>query len=122
MNYILFLFYRYYRTGATKDIPYSKSVFAFLFTVILSVINILLILVPDFFRKWNSYYLENPKPLRFGVGLLIAGVILTIFYFVVPENKIKAMMDRRTTRRDGWILVGYIVFSLALFGVLVLYR
>ena len=122
MNYIFFLFYRYYSTGATKDIPYPKSVFAFLFTVLLSIINVLIILVPDYFREWNTYYLGNPKPFRFAVGLVMAGIMYAIFHFVLPEKKVKAVKETPHTSRDGWILVGYIVFSLGLFVLLTLYR
>jgi hypothetical protein len=122
MIYVLFLFYRYYSKGATKDIPYPKSVFAFLGTVLLTIVNILMVLIPDQFRQGNIYYLENPKPARFAVGLVMAGIIYAIFHFVLPENKIRAVKERPNTSRDGWILVGYIVFSLGLFVLLTLYR
>lgn len=122
MYYILFLFYRYYRTGATKDIPYSKSVFAFLLTIILTIVNVLLLLIPDQFTQWNSYYLSHPKPFRFTVGLVMAGILYAIFHFAVPEKKIKAVKESPNITRDGWILVGYIVFSVGLFVLLTLSR
>lgn len=122
MKYIFFLFYRYYSTGATKDIPYSKSIFAFLGTVLLTIVNILLVVIPDQFAQWNINYLENPKPARFAVGLVMAGIFYAIFHFVLPEKKIKAVKETPNTSRDGWILVGYIVFSLGLFVLLTLSR
>lgn len=122
MKYIFFLFYRYYSTGATKDITYSKSIFAFLGTVLLTIVNILLVVIPDQFAQWNINYLENPKPARFAVGLVMAGILYAIFHFAVPEKKIKAVKESPNITRDGWILVGYIVFSLGLFVLLTLSR
>lgn len=122
MKYIFFLFYRYYSTGATKYIPYSKSIFAFLGTVLLTIVNILLVVIPDQFAQWNINYLENPKPARFAVGLVMAGILYAIFHFVIPERKVKTIKEGLTTKRDGWILFGYIVFSLGLFVLLTFYR
>ncbi len=82
----------------------------------------MIILVPNYFKEWNTYYLGNPKPFRFAVGLVMAGILYTIFHFAVPEKKIKAVKESPNTSRDGWILVGYIVFSLGLFVILTLYR
>ena len=119
MNYFRFtcyLFYKYYSTGPTQDIPYFSTVCAIVTIIVLHLMQILT-LVYIFFHV--DLFLPSNANSRVKHYLIIMVVTLPIFLIVhaiLRKCKFREMhYDQRQIRRGNINLVIYIVLSVALY-------
>lgn len=109
----IFLFYKYYDKGSTKDIAYESAVLAF---VGLTTLNIAAIL--NFFDL-NLFFIVNsdfPRALKYLIGL---GIYLLPFFFLVkiyfPKKVITNYEMNKSAMRQGYFLIVFhIVISIIL--------
>ena len=108
MSYIIYLFYKYYSKGATKQIPYQKAVFVFLGLIYINFVSIAALIAPDKFKGIHfSSRIES---------YVFFAIVVTIGYFLirkfVPESTIKEYETTQNTKLHGWLLFLYVIFSI----------
>ncbi|MNY20906.1 hypothetical protein D3C86_1544200 [compost metagenome] len=106
MSYIIFLFFKYYNQGATKQIPYQKAVFSFVTLVFINLISI-----ASFFISFKEIHFSSRIQ-----SYAFFGVILAIIYFVInriiPEQTIRDYdATNKNTKLHGWLLFFYVFIS-----------
>ena len=116
LRFIMFLFYRYYSKGGTRDIPYASALFAVGFLVFLHIFQIVIIL--DKVSLLSFFEAKN----RFDRYIKIALFMLPIFFIInllVKERDIKNLTyTKEKIKRGNIYLIIYIVLSFALIFVL----
>jgi hypothetical protein len=120
MRFIAYLFYRYYSTGPTKDIPYFSTLCALVMLIGLHVFQILVL-----FNK-VSFLPVSSKNTRAENFLIIALCLLPIFLItaaIVKKSDLQEMTYEEAKVKRGYMfLILYIVLSIALLLLLILYR
>lgn len=110
MSYIIYLFFKYYSKGATKLVPYQKSVFVFLFVLFLNFFSIAVLISNNIFRGFNSSSRIQ--------SYIFFGIIFVIGYFIVnqfvPEKSIREYKTERNTKLHSWLLFFYVIMSIVL--------
>lgn len=119
MKFIAFLFYRYYSTGATKDIPYFSTLCALVMLLGLHIFQIILIVSGvDFFKENNGTRVEN--------FILIALCLVPLFLIMsvlIKESQLKKLKyDKLKIKRGNLFLIVYIISSIAFLLFLILLR
>ena len=109
MSYIIYLFYKYYSKGATKLIPYQKSVFAFLTLIFINFFSIGVLISKNIF-KGLSFSSRIQSYIFYGIILVIAYFIINKF---VPEKAIKEYKRDKNTKLHSWLLIFYVLFFIA---------
>jgi len=120
MRFIAYLFYRYYSTGPTKDIPYFSTLCALVMLIGLHVFQILVL-----FNK-VSFLPVSSKNTRAENFLIIALCLLPIFLItaaIVKKSDLQEMTYEEAKVKRGYMfLILYIVLSIALLLLLIFYR
>jgi hypothetical protein len=116
MSYIIYLFYKYYSKGATKLIPYQKSVFAFLTLIFINFFSIGVLISKNIFNGLSfSSRIQS---------YIFYSIILIITYFVinkfVPEKAIKEYETDKNTKLHSWFLLFYVIISITLMLVVLI--
>ena len=120
IKFIAFLFYRYYSTGPTKDIPYFSTLCAL---VMISVIHLFQILI-----LFDAMYLVPTDGSQRKIeNFLIMGLFLIPFFLLfrllIKETELKEMVYEKEKIRRGYIgLIFYISISFVLLILLILYK
>jgi hypothetical protein len=83
---IIYLLYKYYNKGGTKDIPYFCAITAFFMIVFLNITTLILLLGGNF--DWNEIIIES-----FGKGgrlllfsLTLIPILLGLNFFLPKKN------------------------------------
>jgi hypothetical protein len=112
LKFVAFLFYRYYSTGPTKDIPYFSTLCALVMLLVLHIFQILVL-----FNIFGFY------PIGIGhkrwVNFLIIAACLTPVFLVmsvlIPKSYLETThYEESIIRRGNIALVCYIICSMAL--------
>lgn len=116
MSYIIYLFYKYYSKGATKLIPYQKSVFAFLTLIFINFFSIGVLISNNILKELNfSSRIQS---------YFFYAIIIVIAYFViskfVPEKNIREFKTDKNTKLHSKLLLSYILFSISLMLVVLI--
>jgi hypothetical protein len=117
----IFLFYKYYDKGSTKDIAYESAILAF---VGLTTLN--LAAVFNFFDIDIFFFVKSDYP-RYLKYLLCSVFYLLPAFFVVrkyyPKHVIaKYYMDKSTMRIGYFFIVLYLIISIAMLIISVEYK
>jgi hypothetical protein len=120
MKYVLYLFYRYYDKGSTKQIAYEKAIFSTLALLFLNITALgnFLSLIPN-----HDWFSTQNRTIKY----LTVFVIVIVGYFVIeracPKDKVITfgLLGNRH-KLNSWLLFGYIVFSILLLIIAVNYR
>ena len=116
MRFIAYLFYRYYSTGATKDISYFSTLCALVMLLGLHFFQILILLNGiNFIQNANS---RTENYFIIALGLIPVFLLLS---FLIKESQLKKMKyDRLKIKKGNIFLILYIIASVALLIVLIL--
>lgn len=120
MNYVLYLFYRYYDKGSTKQIAYEKAIFSTLTLLFLNITALgnFLSLIPN--HSWFSTQTRSIKYLTV-FGILMVGYF--IISRVFPREKVVTHEQLGNRYKlHSWILFSYVVFSVLLVIIAANYR
>ncbi|MFN3664871.1 MAG: hypothetical protein ACK4S0_01855 [Sediminibacterium sp.] len=120
IKFTAYLFYRYYSTGSTKDIPYVSTLCALVMLVGLHLFQALILFDSIDLFPTNS---NNKRANNF---LIIGLVILPIFLiltFVVKKSELNKMRyETRQIQKGNIALIIYIITSILLIPVLMYFK
>lgn len=116
LKFIMYLFYRYYSKGGTKNIPYFSALCAVAFLIYIHIFQLLMI-----FGKvgWIPIEKDDLRIVKYGkFALFVLPIFLLIYYLVKPSDLMSLEYDKDKIRKGGIILIIYIIANLALLFVL----
>lgn len=110
IEFIIFLFYRYYDEGSTKNIAYPKSITSIMLLLFLNIYTILIIFKLDDIMPYN---VSDPRWLKF---LIIIVVYILPQYLIISsifkkKDIINLKYDEDKIDKGNAILITYIIFS-----------
>jgi len=118
---IIYLLYRYYNKGGTKDIPYFSGLCVFTMLVILNVMTVILILEGNF--NWGQELLDKygrgGRYLLFSFALI--PILLGLNYLLPKKNIVAIKLDDRKIKIYNYLLGSFIFISLASLVVVAIY-
>lgn len=111
MKKILYIFYKYYNDGPTKDIAYLKSITVFLLLLFINILTLSAFLgvkLPNMEGKSTIF--------KYLVFLVVYGLpaYFLINNFVRKEDLEDKKLEMQYKKIHGWILVGYFLLSVFL--------
>jgi hypothetical protein len=120
LKFVAVLFYRYYSTGPTKDIPYFSTLCALVMLLVLHIFQILVLF------NIFSFYPVGTANNRWVHFLMIAVCLIPLFVLMsvlIPKSQLDAThYDERIIRRGNIGLVCYIICSVALLISLAVFK
>lgn len=112
---LIYSLYQYYSEGATKDIPYEKTIFVLLGFISFNIFSICLLIVPyDSLRISLAGY---GKLLRVSFFAIIIVIYYIIMRLIIPENKIKELHKYKNGYKK--YVVGFFCYALLSFLIFV---
>lgn len=117
LEFVTYLFYRYYNKGSTKIIAYESALIAVSALIFLNVFAILVFFNVD--ASWVDRIERNyGKLIKLIFGILI-GLFpyLILFFTLKKETIIKRKVDLKVIKKWNLVLVLYIVFSVILLSL-----
>lgn len=114
LEFVTYLFYRYYNKGSTKIIAYESALIAVSALIFLNVFAILVFFNVDAF--WVDKIEQNyGKFIKLASGLfLVLPQYFILFFTLKKENIIKRKVDLKEIKKWNLVLVLYIIFSVLL--------
>ncbi|MFL9482882.1 hypothetical protein ACI6Q2_08895 [Chitinophagaceae bacterium LWZ2-11] len=118
IKFIAYLFYRYYSTGATKDIPYFSTLCAMVMLFGLHVFQILILVNKNGVLPTNNNRFEN-----FIKIIVYLIPVFLLFTYVIKRSDLQEMnYDEGKIKKGNIVLIVYILASIALLVVLMLIK
>ncbi|MDO6430217.1 hypothetical protein Q4E93_06460 [Flavitalea sp. BT771] len=112
IRFIAYLFYRYYSSGATKDIPYFSTLCALVMLIGLHIFQILVLFDKASLLPTSN---ENTRAVNF---LIIALCLLPIFFLasrLIKKSDLHEMhYEESRIKKGNRLLILYIVASIVL--------
>ena len=107
----LFLFYKYYDKGSTKDIAFEKSIASLILVLFLNIFSLLII-----FNVLERHP-DNSNGTLMSIKYLIGFAIFIPIFFILKiffkkEDVLNIEMDKPTMRKGYFIIVTYIILSM----------
>lgn len=115
---LIYSLYEYYSKGATRDVPYEKSIFALLGVFLLNLFGVWALITS--YNPNNSIINHSNKALSITVIFIIIIVYYVIMKTWMPEKKIKDTeynINKKVYRR-GFFLYALFTFLFFVFSVL----
>lgn len=120
VKFIAYLFYRYYSTGPTKDIPYFSTLCAL---VMLAGLHIFQIIVLFGYQNSIPTNVNNTRVENFIIVAVCLIPIFILMAFLIRKSDLQAMSyDENKIKKGNILLILYIVSSVALLLLLVLIK
>jgi hypothetical protein len=120
IKFTAFLFYRYYSTGTTKDIPYASMLCAMVMLVGLHIFQIIILFD---LKNILPISIENPREMNFLIIMLCLVPIFLFFLILIKKSDLKKLhYDSRKIKRGNNLLVVYIVASILLIPLIALIK
>ncbi len=113
MKYIIYLFFRYYDKGTTKDIAFIKSLLCFIFVIFINIISLMLFIVPTFLQSFH--FASRRQSYLFFICLF--GIVYFILNKFVLEEEIKSILPSKNVNMHGWLLFFYIISSIIIMAL-----
>jgi hypothetical protein len=108
----LFLFYRYYDKGSTKNVAYFSAITALLMVLFLNVYSFLIFTKID--ENYLTFQENTPRWQKYAVVLFI---VLPIYWVMIrvfkKDDILKVTMDNCSIKRGYILAVAYITLSVA---------
>ena len=121
IKFTAFLFYHYYSTGATKDIPYVSTLCAMAMIIFIHLMQLLILL-----HKVDiiSIKLTDSKTNGFIITALVFLPIFLLLSLIIKKEKIKSLSySMQKIKRGNAYLIIYIILSTTLlFALAVFYQ
>jgi len=109
MGYIIYLFYRYYNKGATRNISYESALFAVLMLLYINVLSIGILLAPEETTMLFSNLTRGEKYIYSMIGVIIGYFFLSR---IIPKKKILKMEAlSKNIKLHGRMLGSYVIIS-----------
>lgn len=119
LKFIMFLFYRYYSKGGTKNIPYFSALCAVVFLFYVHVFQLLIVLNKVYILGLNNKeYLRIEKYGK--LALFLLPVFLLVSLLVKPGDLIIMRHSEEKIERGNKFLVMYVVGNISLLFLLML--
>ena len=120
IKFAAYLFYKYYSTGYTKQIPYFSTLCGLAMIVLLHLFQIA-ILANQVDVIFPFKYSDNIFKKYFLIGLVLLPIFLVLKLFV-KENELQQMTFSKEKVKSGYIfLIAYIVLSMASLILLIIF-
>lgn len=112
-KFICYLLYRFYSRGGTKNIPYFSTICAL---VLFTSLHILQLLVFFDCNTFLNVIGNDTRPLRYLKIILLSAPVFFCFFYLIKEDDLKnAEYPVKKVTLGSFLLVSYVIFSLALF-------
>jgi hypothetical protein len=116
LKFVMFIFYRYYSKGGTKQIPYFSALCATVFLIYLHIFQLLIIFDSVDLLPMKK---DNDRMTNYLKFALFSAPIFLIIAFLIKERDLKLLeYDNQKIRRGGVYLVIYLITSFLLLFVL----
>lgn len=117
VRFIAYLFYRYYSTGASKQIPYFSTITALVALLLLHVLQILILLNGTGLIPTSS---KNSRIENFFIIALCIMPFYFIMFLFIKKSELQNMhYDITRIRKGNKLLILYIIISILLIPILV---
>ncbi|MCB0716006.1 MAG: hypothetical protein R2796_04955 [Chitinophagaceae bacterium] len=119
LRFIAYLFYRYYSTGPRKEIAYLSSMLAMCLLFYIHLFQVLILvdstsIIPTGSKSEISTWVK--------LALFLLPIYL-LFRWLIKESDLKALIyDKEKLRKGNIWLVIYIIISVTLLVLLILYK
>lgn len=117
LNFIMYLFFRYYSTGPTRSIAYFKALSAVAFLIYFHIFQILIIIGQ----------VDNVIPINEGdfqitkywkMALFLLPIFLLLYFLIKPQDLQDLEYDESKIKRGNIYLIVYCISSFILLFVL----
>jgi hypothetical protein len=116
IRFVMFLFYRYYRSGRWESAPYFHTLTSMSMLAFLNISSILC-----FSGLGHLIFPGSKEPFYIRVILFFV-LSLFCFYMLGKEKQLKALdYDETTIRRGNWLLILYAFLSMGLLILSIIY-
>lgn len=122
IEFVAYLFYKYYSTGPTRRIPYFSTLCALVMIIGIHLFQVLILLDRVDIIPTDGSQRKIGNFLR--MALFIAPIFL-IVSLIIKRSNLEKMHDHYSKEKvkKGYVwLIGYIVISFALLVFLILYK
>jgi hypothetical protein len=120
MRFVAYLFYRYYSTGPTKDIPYFSTLCALVMLLGLHIFQVLVLFDKVSILPTST---RNTRAENFIVIALCLIPIFLLMAFLIRKSDLQEMnYEESKIKRGNMLLIIYVVSSIALLLFLILIR
>jgi hypothetical protein len=120
VKFVAYLFYRYYSTGATKDIPYASALCALVLLFYIHLVQLLLVL------NLINLIPINDSDTRIEKFFKIAFFLLPLFLFfiiAIRKKELESLQYDEQKIKTGYVyLIIYIILSFSFMIFLALLR
>ncbi|MCE3282060.1 MAG: hypothetical protein K0Q66_797 [Chitinophagaceae bacterium] len=111
IKFAAFLFYRYYSTGITKDIPYISTICALAMLTFMHLLQLLL--VTSLYDIIMPSTANDPRIIGFLKMLIVAIPIFLFLCLLIREEELKRLKYTKEQRKKGYfVLIAYIIFTI----------
>lgn len=117
LKFVMYILYRYYSKGGTKDIPYFSALCAVVLLIYIHVFQILIIL--DKVDAILPMKEDDDRVVKYlKLGFFLLPVFLIVYLLVRPKDLENASYDESKVKRGGIYLIIYSIISFILLFVL----
>src|SRR5436309_10695886 len=120
IKFAAYLFYRYYSTGPTKDIPYVSTLCALAMIVFMHLFQVLILI-----HQVDTFFPFKSTDNRLTKYLFMALIFLPIFFllrlFIKREELQSMSFPKDKIKRGNILLIAYVVLTMALLIVLMVF-
>jgi hypothetical protein len=113
----MFLFYRYYSKGGTRNIPYFSALCAVVFLIYIHLFQVLIVL-----RKVDDVLpmkQDDPHPLQYGkLALFLLPIFLIVGFLLKPKDIKYLDYEDDEIRKGNTYLLIYVITSVILLFLL----
>jgi hypothetical protein len=117
----LFLFYKYYDKGSTKDIAYFSALAALLIVIYLNTLTVLII--SGVLKKHPEISEETPIYIKYILGYIIIIPAMFVLKIIFKKEDVLKIEMGNAAMRNGYILIVlYIIISITMLILSVKYK
>lgn len=117
LKFVMYILYRYYGKGGTKDIPYFSALCAVVFLIYIHIFQILILL--DKVDAILPMKEDDDRVVKYlKLGFFLLPVFLIVYLLVRPKDLENASYDESKVKRGGIYLIIYSIISFILLFVL----
>lgn len=117
LKFIMYLFYRYYLTGPTRNIPYFKALGAVVFLIYLHIFQILIV-----FNLVETAIAINKNDLQitkyWKIAIFLLPIFLIVYSLIKPKDLRNLKYEDNKIRRGNIYLIIYSISSFILLFIL----
>jgi len=122
-KFISYLFYRYYSTGGTKDIPYFSTLCALVGIAMLHILQILAIFNGMDLLPASGAAPGTARLIKYFEWALLTAPLFLLFFLLIKKDELQSMHYDESKIKRGYIyLIIYIVLSFAFLMFLALLK